>query len=99
MASIIAPVDPSFKERIRLFPWVNWSEFAREEMNKRRIFEEFRRTRQLSREDEEFCESIDWHPVDEMPVKEEFIRELKETIKGPHRKISLEELDKLMGLK
>ena len=80
MASINTSVDESFKMRTQTFPWVNWSEAAREELNKRRIFEEFKKTRQVSKEDQEFCESIDWHPVDEMPMKPEFIEELKKKL-------------------
>ena len=99
MPSIIAPVDSSFKDRIKLFPWVNWSELARESLAKRRIFEEFKKSRKLSKEDEQFCESIDWHPVDELPLKEEFVKRLKEAESGPHKKMTLDELDKLMGLK
>lgn len=98
MASIIAPVDASFKTRIELFPWVNWSGVAREELNKKRIFEEFLKTRKVSKEDEKFCEKIDWHPVDELPLKKEFIEKLKKIESDSHKKLTLEELDKLMGL-
>jgi len=48
--------------------------------------------------DWEFCEQIDWHPVDELPMKKSYIKELKEAEKGPHSKFTLEKLDKLMKL-
>ena len=71
MACITVSVDKSFKERLGAFPWVNWSEVSREEAMKKEIFERFLKTRKLSEEDEQFCESIDWHPVDELPMREE----------------------------
>jgi len=99
MVSMIAPVDEHFKERIEIFPWINWSELAREEMNKRRIFEEYRKTRKVSKEDEFFCEKIDWHPVDELPLKQEFIKKLNEAKSGPHKKMTVDDLKEFMGLK
>ncbi len=86
MACITVPVEESFKERMALFPWVNWSEVGREEMLKREIFERYIKTRKLSKEDEEFCEKIDWHPVDELPLKESFIRELEQAKSEPSGK-------------
>lgn len=86
MACITVPVEESFKERMALFPWVNWSEVGREEMLKREIFERYIKTRKLSKEDEEFSEKIDWHPVDELPLKESFIRKLEQAKSEPSGK-------------
>lgn len=47
---------------------------------KRDISERYKQTRELSDEDWEFCEQIDWHPVDELPPKEEHIEELKKSL-------------------
>ncbi len=94
MASIIAPMDDELRARIDKFPWINWSEVAREEANKRRIFEDFLKTRRLSSEDERFCESIDWHPVDELPLKEEFVRKLKHSAGLPGKAMSTDEFRK-----
>ena len=99
MACITVPLKETIRERIAAFPWVNWSEVGREEILKRDIFEAYIKTRKLSKEDEEFCEKIDWHPVDELPLKEEFIEELKKAEKGTHSEMTLEELDKLLGLR
>jgi hypothetical protein len=66
---------------------------------KRDIFEEFIKTGQLSAEDQEFCDMIDWYPVDELPLREEYVKKLKQIEKGPHSRMTLEELDELMGLK
>ena len=59
------------------FSWVNWSEVNREELNKKRIFEEFIKTGTLSDEDQKFCDKMDWDPIDELEVKEEYIEKLK----------------------
>jgi len=48
---------------------------------KRDISERFKQTREISDEDWEFCEQIDWHPVDELPMKPEHIKELKKALK------------------
>ena len=57
--------------------WVNWSEIAREEALKKIIFENYMKTGKITDEEWEFCEKIDWHPVDELPLKEEFKKELE----------------------
>ena len=56
---------------------MNWSEIAREETLKKLIFENYIKTGKLSDEEWEFCDKIDWHPVDELPLKEEFIKRLE----------------------
>jgi len=66
---------------------------------KRAIFEECIKTGELSVDDQEFCDLIDWYPVDELPLKDEYVKKLKRIEKGPHSRMTLEELDELMGLK
>ncbi len=95
MACITVPLKETIKERITAFPWVNWSEVGREEILKREIFENYIKTRKLSKKDEEFCEKIDWHPVDELPLKEEFIEELKKIKNEPSGKsMTIDEFNK-----
>ena len=81
MASIIVPLEDTVRERMNHFGWVNWSYVAQEACIKRRIFEEFMKTRKISKEDSQYCERIDWHPVDWLPLKEEFIKRLEEAEK------------------
>ena len=88
MACITITVEKSLKERLSKFPWVNWSEIGREEILKRYIFEKYLQTRKLSKEENEFCEKIDWHPVDELPLKEEFIKKMQKIRKEKHHKFS-----------
>lgn len=50
---------------------------------KRDISERYKKTGEVTDEDWEFCERIDWHPVDELPLKESFVKRLEEAEKGP----------------
>lgn len=86
MVSITFPIEDRLFSCLESFSWVNWSEVVREKLNKKRIFEEFIKTGKLSDKDQEFCDSIDWYPVDELPLKEEFVKELKEARKEPSGK-------------
>jgi hypothetical protein len=41
------------------------------------------RDKNISEEDAAFCDMIDWHPVDELPLKEEYIDKIKRIAKEP----------------
>ena len=61
---------------------------------KHEVLERYKQTGILTKEEEKFCEKIDWHPVDELPLKEEFVKRIKEVEKGPHSKpMTLSELN------
>jgi hypothetical protein len=77
MASLTLSVSEEFKDQLKSFLWVNWSEIAREEAMKKLIFENYMRTGNLNDEEWGFCEKIDWHPVDELPLKEDFIKKME----------------------
>lgn len=87
MASVTLSISEKFKEELRHFSWVNWSEIAREETMKKIIFERYMQTGKLSDEEWRFCDKIDWHPVDELPLKEEFIKKIKKAKKEKSIKI------------
>ena len=53
---------------------------------KKLIFESYIKTRDLTDEEWQFCDKIDWHPVDELPLKEEYIEKLKRIKKGKFKK-------------
>ena len=76
MASLTLSLSDAFKDQLGKFLWVNWSEIAREEINKKLIFEHYLRTGSLLENEWEFCEKNDWHPVDELPLKESFKQEM-----------------------
>lgn len=88
MASVTLSLSEQFKEELKHFSWVNWSEIAREETMKKLIFEKYVQTGKLSDEDWKFCDEIDWHPVDELPLKEEFIKKIKKAKKEKSIKVS-----------
>jgi len=77
MASLTLSVSEEFKNKLKEFLWVNWSEVAREEALKKLIFENYIKTGNITDEEWKFCEKIDWHPVDELPLKEEFKKEME----------------------
>ena len=77
MASLTLSVSDEFKNILKTFMWVNWSEIAREETMKKLIFENYIKSGSVTDEEWEFCEKIDWHPVDELPLKEDFKKEME----------------------
>jgi len=54
---------------------------------KRDILERYKQKREITNEDWEFCERIDWHPVDELPLKEAFVKGLRKTKSEPSIKL------------
>jgi|SRR3990167_4126030 len=77
MASLTLSLSDEMKEDIKNFMWVNWSEIAREEVLKKLIFDNYIKTGEINDGEWEFCEKIDWHPVDDLPLKQQFKRELE----------------------
>ncbi len=95
MASLTLSITEDMKNELMLFPWVNWSEIAREEAMKKLIFENYIKTGSLSDEEWKFCNRIDWHPVDELPLKEEFKKEMEKRKKEKTIKVkSVEDIFK-----
>lgn len=88
MASVTLSVTDQFKEQLKQFQWVNWSEIAKEETKKKLIFERYMQTKDISNEDWKFCEEIDWHPVDELPIKPEYLEKLKKIKKEKSIKVN-----------
>ena len=78
MVSVTLSVSEEFKNQIKEFPWVNWSELSREEFLQKTIFEKYMKKEKISEAEWEFCDKIDWHPVDELPLRPEFVKELNE---------------------
>ena len=77
MASVTLNISEELKKEINHFSWVNWSETARIELLKKDIFERYVKTGEVTDDDWKFCDEIDWHPVDELPMREEFVKELQ----------------------
>ena len=60
---------------------------------KKLIFENYIKTGELTDEEWEFCEKIDWHPVDELPLKESFIKKMEKAKK--EKSIRLKSVDEI----
>jgi len=88
MVSVTLSITDQFKEQLKHFSWVNWSEIAKEETRKKLIFEKYLQTGKVSDEDWKFCDEIDWHPVDDLPLKKGFVEKLKKIKKEKSIKIS-----------
>lgn len=43
---------------------------------KKLIFENYLKNGNITNKEWELCEKIDWHPVDELPLKEEYVKKL-----------------------
>ena len=97
MASLTLSISDEFKNRLKSFTWINWSEIAREEAMKKLIFENYLKTGSITDEEWKFCEKIDWHPVDELPLKEEFVKKMQAARKEKGIKFkSISELRKII---
>ena len=81
MASLTLSVSEEMRNQLKAFLWVNWSEIEREETMKKLIFENYIKTGAITDDEWDFCERIDWHPVDELPLKEEFKKEMEKRTK------------------
>ncbi|MGB9929128.1 MAG: hypothetical protein ACPK85_12100 [Methanosarcina sp.] len=79
MTAIKIPISDEIYEEMEHFSWVKWSEIARNFLRKRAIFEKFVRYDELSGEDVDFCDEINWHPADELYLKGEFVQKLKDS--------------------
>lgn len=87
MTSLTLSVSNKFREDVKRLSWINWSEIAREEALKKIIFENYMKSGTITDEEWEFCEQIDWHPVDELPLREDYKKELENRKKGPFLKV------------
>ncbi|MCQ6963498.1 hypothetical protein [Methanolobus chelungpuianus] len=76
MATLTIPIDDELYDKIQALSWVKWSKVAQDGIQKRKILEVYIRDKSISEEDAEFCEMIDWHPADELPIKEEVIERI-----------------------
>ena len=86
MVSLTMSMNEELRDELRSFIWVNWSEIARIEAVKKLIFENYIRKKDLTEVECAFCERIDWHPVDQLPLREDFIKKLNEIKKGKFKK-------------
>jgi hypothetical protein len=87
MATITIPVPDDLYRKMEHFSWVKWSEVARNSLWKRAVFEKYIRSGELSDEDAELCDKIDWHPADELSLREDFVQKLQDLKKETPLKV------------
>ncbi|KXS43142.1 MAG: hypothetical protein AWU59_1256 [Methanolobus sp. T82-4] len=87
MPTLTVPIDDELYNRLQTHSWVKWSKVVQDGIRKRKILEIYIRNKTISEADAEFCEMIDWHPVDELPIKQELIEKLKEADKKPYEAV------------
>jgi hypothetical protein len=76
-------------------PHIKWTEIARNairkeaiELKKKEIFEKYVKQQKITKEEQEFMENIDWHPVDELPIKKEYANKITKKSKTTSKKIN-----------
>jgi hypothetical protein len=92
-------IPQKLEKEVRRRPYIKWTQIARDaikkeviELKQKEIFEKYTKKQPISKEEYAFMKEIDWHPVDELPIKESYAKKLKEIEKEPTKKIALEEL-------
>ncbi len=81
MSTLTIPIDDKLYDRVQSFSWVRWSKVVQDGIRKRKIREVYLREKSISEADVAFCEEVDWHPVDELPIRQEVIDKLKKSNK------------------
>jgi hypothetical protein len=76
-------------------PYIKWTEIARNAirkeailLKKKEIFEKYAKSQKITKEEQEFMEKIDWHPVDELPIKKEYAEKLLKKSKTTSKNIN-----------
>ena len=93
MVSLTISISEELKDELKELSWINWSDVAREEALKKLISENYIKTGKITDDEWKFCDRIDWHPVDELPLKEAFVKRLQKAKK--EKSIKLKSVDDL----
>ena len=82
--NVTLSLDKNISKVVQSNKYIKWTEVARDaikqkatEIRKEEIFNKYMKKQKLSEDDNKFIETIDWHPVDELPLKDSFAKELK----------------------
>ncbi|WP_407356682.1 hypothetical protein [Methanolobus sp. WCC5] len=87
MSTLTVPVDDELYEKIQSMSWVRWSRVVQDGIRKRKIVETYIRDKNISEADAVFCELMDWHPVDELPFREDVLENIRKTDKRSFVKV------------
>ncbi len=101
MANITLSVPENLRMEMDKYTDIRWSEVARNaiaakmvQLRKLEILRKYVDKEAISEKDWAWMEEHDWHPVDEKPMKPEYIKSLKAAMKAPTKKTTIDELFK-----
>lgn len=93
--NITLSVSGELEKLIRKHPEIKWTEIARQGMlseagklHKLELLRKFVDKEPISEEDFSWMDEHDWHPVDEMELRPEFVKEVQKRSKGKFRRIN-----------
>ena len=99
MANITLSINDVLKMQMERYDEVRWSEVAKKaitqklyEMRKVEILQKYLEHAPFSAEDLTWMDENDWHPVDERPMRKEFVREVQKERGRPGRRMTLKQL-------
>jgi len=101
MANITLSIPENVRFQMDAYSEIRWSEVARNailakmvELRKLSIFKKYMDKEPISEKDWAWMDEHDWHPVDELPMKKEYIKSLKASMKEKSYPFSLSGMKK-----
>ena len=101
MANITLSISDAIRAQMDQYSEIKWSEVAKgaiaakvTELRKLSILKKYVDKEPIPDEDWAWMDEHDWHPVDELPMKKEYIKSLKAAMKAPTRPTTVDELFK-----
>ncbi|MFA4820465.1 MAG: hypothetical protein WC613_05935 [Candidatus Aenigmatarchaeota archaeon] len=92
--NITLSVSGELEKLVKEHPEIKWTELARKGMlseaknlKKLSLLRKFVDKEPISEDDFKWMDEHDWHPVDEMKLKPEFVKDVQKRSKGKFRRI------------
>jgi len=102
--NVTLSLDKNLSQIITANKYIKWTEIARDairqkaiDIRKAEIFNKYVKKEELTKEDYNFIEEIDWHPVDELPLKKEFVKDMKKS--DSEKRVAVKNVDDLFKAK
>lgn len=99
MANITLSISDFIKTDMEKYDEIRWSEVAKKaimqklyELRKLEILRKYVDKQPFSDDDVKWMDENDWHPVDEKPMKKEFVSSVLEREKGSFKRTTISEL-------
>lgn len=99
MANLTLSIADALKHQMALYDEVRWSEVAKKaivhklyEMRKLDLLRKYIDKEPFGADDLRWMDEHDWHPVDERPMRKEFVREVLKERGQPGKRMTLKEL-------